>query len=224
MKCKMLIPKRNYTKIYEDYEKSLFSKYERKDWVTQLIDTDSLVYELLRNSIEEMFYRTSGYLQGLEFENCYLLSKEALKKQIQKSIRKNQLCFFEINTKNNDEILRKCKSRLISNLHNLFDANRLINVINLHYWLMDDVCQNYEIDFNILDLRKILKNNEQKVINSLIMLVENYEINFIEIYDLSEKLDIDLFSLLNSNIINEYMSFSKKKDNQVIINFESEVA
>src|SRR5574344_1348260 len=87
MQKRMSIPiRRNYNEIWRDFKISYFKDYKKEEWLSELININSFTYELCKDDVERLFLSTGGYFGVLDFEGCYLLAKEVLKKQLLKNI------------------------------------------------------------------------------------------------------------------------------------------
>lgn len=198
----------------------LFSSFTKDQWLLELTNIDSTIYLLVKEEVEELFYKLGGYLTYLDFDSCYQLAVEITKNQINKSIKENKKCFFEV--KNNDNLLvyKKVKERLVNNIKNLFDYKRKINVSNFEILLMDEIYENYEIDFTIRDLQKLIIIKPELVIDNIIKLANNFELTIIEIEELGEKLDIDFSNIVNLDLNLELKNLKKAVNNQIYFDFE----
>jgi len=198
----------------------LFSSFTKDQWLLELTNIDSTIYLLVKEEVEELFYKLGGYLTYLDFDSCYQLAVEITKNQINKSIKENKKCFFEV--KNNDNLLvyKKVKERLVNNIKNLFDYKRKINVSNFEILLMDEIYENYEIDFTIRDLQKLIIIKPELVIDNIIKLANNFELTIIEIEELGEKLDIDFSNIVNLDLNLQFKNLKKAVNNQIYFDFE----
>ena len=105
MQKRMSIPiQRNYNEIWKDFQISYFKDYTKEKWLNELLDINSFTYELCKDDVERLFLSTGGYFGVLDFEGCYLLAKEVLKKQLLKNIYKKRVCFFEKNVLTNQDV------------------------------------------------------------------------------------------------------------------------
>lgn len=198
----------------------LFSSFTKDQWLLELTNIDSTIYLLVKEEVEELFYKLGGYLTYLDFDSCYQLAVEITKNQINTSIKENKKCFFEV--KNNDNLLvyKKVKERLVNNIKNLFDYKRKINVSNFEILLMDEIYENYEIDFTIRDLQKLIIIKPELVIDNIIKLANNFELTIIEIEELGEKLDIDFSNIVNLDLNLQFKNLKKAVNNQIYFDFE----
>ena len=198
----------------------LFSSFTKDQWLLELTNIDSTIYLLVKEEVEELFYKLGGYLTYLDFDSCYQLAVEITKNQINKSIKENKKCFFEV--KNNDNLLvyKKVKERLVNNIKNLFDYKRKINVSNFEILLMGEIYENYEIDFTIRDLQKLIIIKPELVIDNIIKLANNFELTIIEIEELGEKLDIDFSNIVNLDLNLQFKNLKKAVNNQIYFDFE----
>ena len=221
MKNKISIPTRDdYNKIWKDFKISFFESYTKEKWLSELIDINSFSYELMKEDVEKLFISTGGYFEVLDFESCFLLSKEILKKQLLKSLYKKKVCFFEKNVVNNQDIYRKIVQRLTNLIYNLFDIKRTNNIINLQIWIIDEVYQNYEIDFAVvLDVEKLSKNEPAKLIFAINKLLNNYDLDYEELIEITHKYNIDSSNFYILNFTNQFRNLRKTSNNQIIIDF-----
>ncbi|MFW2565104.1 hypothetical protein ACN5O4_00805 [Aliarcobacter butzleri] len=222
MQYRMSIPiQRDYNKIWEDFKISFFESYPKEKWREELIDINSTTYEFIKDDVENLFHATGGYLLYLDFESLYKLATEITVSQILKNISKNKKCFFERDNINNLDKYYLIKQRICNNCKNVFDKNRKINVVFLQTMIMDTIYENYEVDFTIIDIEKLSKNEPSKLIFAINALLNNYELNYDEVLDILVKYNINLSNL---NLFNQFRYLRKSANNQIIIDFESKVA
>lgn len=200
----------------------LFNSFTKNDWIKELTDVDSNLYLLIKEEVEEFFYKTGGYLTYLDFEACYNLAVEATIRQVKKSIRKKKKCFFENNHNCNDLIYYKIKQRLLNNIKNLFDLNRKINVLNVETWIINNIYENFEIDTTLWELEKLSISNSEIIIDNIIKLAKSFEIALTEVEELSLKLDIDTSNFNELNLSLQFKNFRKDANNQTYLSFEIE--
>ena len=200
----------------------LFNSFTRNDWIEELTNVDSNLYFLIKEEVEEFLYNTGGYLTYLHFEACYQLAVEATIEQVKKSIRKNKKCFFEIENNDNSLIYKKIKERLLSNIRNLFDKKRKINVLNIDLLIMDNIYESYEIDTTLWDLKKLVNSNPQIIIDNIIKLANSFEITLSEIDELGEKLNMDFSAIPELNLSLQFRNLRKDANNQSFFVFEIE--
>lgn len=226
MKNRISIPTRDdYNRIWKDFKISFFGSYRREKWISELMDINSVSYELMKEDVEKLFISTGGYFEVLDFESCYLLSKEILKKQLLKNSYKKKVYFFEKNVENNHDVYRKIVQRLTNLIYNLFDIKRTTNIINLQIWIIDEVYQNYEIDFNIEDIKKILCIEPEKLISVIYLLLNSFELETDELIEICEKYNINKSNFSSYYFSEQFRILKKESNNQIFINFdESEVA
>jgi hypothetical protein len=218
--------KKNYPKyfLYDtkiwNINQMLFNSFTKNDWIKELTNVDSNLYFLAKEEIEEFFYNTGGYLTLLDFESCYILAIDATSRQVRKSIKKNKKYFFEIENNNNLLIYKKIKERLLSNLKNLFDKKRRINVLNIDLWLMDNIYESYELDTTtLLDLKKLVNSDPQIIISNIIKLANNFEITVMEIEELGEKLNMNFSTIPELNLSMQSRNLRKNVNNQTYFSF-----
>lgn len=214
----------NYNKNRNNYQISfLFNSFTRNDWIEELTNIDSNLYFLVKEEVEKFFHNTRGYLTYLDFESCYKLAVEATIRQVKKSIRRKKKCFFEIENNDNSLIYKKIKERLLSNIRNLFDKKRKINVLNIDLLIMDNIYENYEIDTTLWDLRKLVNSNPQIIIDNIIKLANSFEITLSEIDELGEKLNMDFSAIPELNLSLEFRNLKKAANNQLYLYFNEEL-
>lgn len=220
MPFKINLFKENYNQNRSKNQFSfLFNSFTKSDWIKELTDVDSNLYFFIKEEVEEFFYNTGGYLTYLDFESCYKLAVEATIRQVKKSIRRKKKCFFEIENNDNSLIYKKIKERLLSNIRNLFDKKRKINVLNIDLLIMDNIYENYEIDTTLWDLRKLVNTNPQIIIDNIIKLANSFEITLTEIAELGEKLNMDFSAIPELNLSLEFRNLRKHANNQAFFVF-----
>lgn len=201
----------------------LFNSFTKNDWIKELTNVDSNLYVLIGEEVEEFFYKTGGYLAYLDFEACYKLAVERTILQIRYSIYRNKKIFFENNHNCNDLTYYKIKQRLRNNLINLFDPNRKINVLNIDFWLMDNIYESYEIDTTLWDLKKLVNSDPQIIISNIIKLSKSFQITLIEIDELGKKLDLDFSNIPELNLSLQFRNVRKNlATNQTYFSFFDE--
>lgn len=215
---------RNYNELLQDFQISLFSTYTKDKWFEELTNSNSITLELLKDDVESLFYKTGGYLDLFYFDDCYLQSKKILANQIYKSISKNRVCFFEQNTKTTKDIYLKVVQRLTNNLYNLFDIKRRTNIINLQTWIIDEIYQHSEIGFILADIKKIANKEPLKLISAIYALLNTFELKTDELIEICEKYDIDKSNFSTYYFSIQFKSLKKQSNNQIVIDFESEIA
>lgn len=198
--------------------------FTRKDWIEELTNIDSITYLLIKEEVEELFYNTGNYLNYLDFDSVYKLAVEVTKAQVEKSIKKNKKCFFQIQNNDNLLIYKKIKERLVNNIKNLFDSKRKTNVLNFEILIIDKIYENHEIDFTIRDLQKLAKNEPKLIIEHIKTLANNFELTIIEIEDISEKLDLNLSHIIDSCLLSPFINLKKAiNNNQLYLDFNEEL-
>lgn len=223
MQNTMPIPsQRNYNKIWGDFKISYFKEYKKEEWINELLDINSFTYELCKDDVERLFLSTGGYFGVLDFEGCYLLAKEVLKKQLLKNIYKKRVCFFEKNVLTNQDVYIKIVQRLTNLIYNLFDAKRKNNVINVQIWILDKIYENYEIDFNVEDIKKIAYKKPEELISSIFLLLNNFELEVDELIEICEKYNIDKSNFNNYYFSEQFRILKKQSNNQIFIDFYDE--
>lgn len=223
MQNRMFIPiDRNYNEIWKDFQISYFKDYTKEKWLNELLDINSFTYELCKDDVERLFLSTGGYFGVLDFEGCYLLAKEVLKKQLLKNIHKKRICFFEKNVLTNQDVYIKIVQRLTNLIYNLFDEKRKNNVINLQIWILDKIYENYEIDFNVEDIKKIAYKKPEELISSIFLLLNNFELDADELIEICEKYNIDKSNFNNYYFSEQFRFLRKQSNNQVFIDFSEE--
>ena len=223
MQKRMSIPiQRNYNEIWKDFQISFFKDYTKEKWLNELLDINSFTYELCKDDAERLFLSTGGYFGVLDFEGCYLLAKKVLKKQLLKNIHKKRICFFEKNVLTNQDVYIKIVQRLTNLIYNLFDEKRKNNVINLQIWILDKIYENYEIDFNVEDIKKIAYKKPEELISSIYLLLNNFELDADELIEICEKYNIDKSNFNNYYFSKQFKILKKQSDNQIFIDFYDE--
>ena len=214
----------DYNKNWLDFKISLFGSYTKEKWRKELVDINSDFYEFIKDEAEELFYKTGGYLKYLDFESIYKLAVEITASQVVKNISKNKKCFFERDNINNNDKYYLIKQRVCNNCKNVFDTNRKINIVFLQKMILDEIYENYEVDFSVIDIQKISKYEPKKLIFAINTLLNNYDLSCEEAIELTEKYNLDK-SNFNNYYFNEQFRFLRKQSNsQVFIDFDMEVA
>ena len=202
----------------------LFSTFTKKDWLVELTNIDSTTYIFVKEEVEELFFNTGNYLNNLDFDSCYSLSKEITSIQVKKNVKRNKKCFFEVEDNDNSLIYKKIKERLVSNLRNLFDSKRKTNILNFEIWIIDNIYENHEIDFTIRDLKKLAKEKPKLIIEHIRTLANNFELTVDEIKELSKKLDINLSHIIESDLSSQFKYLRKSTiNNQLYLDFNEEL-
>ena len=214
----------DYNKNWLDFKISLFESYTKVKWRKELVDINSNFYEFIKDEVEELFYKTGGYIKYLDFESIYRLSIEVTASQVLKNISKNKKCFFERDNINTLDKYYLIKQRICNNCKNVFDTNRKINIVFLQKMILDEIYENYEVDFSVIDIQKISKYEPKKLIFAINTLLNNYDLSCEEAIELTEKYNLDK-SNFNNYYFNEQFGFLRKQSNsQVFIDFDMEVA
>lgn len=212
----------DYNKNWLDFKISLFGSYTKEKWRKELVDINSDFYEFIKDEAEELFYKTGGYLKYLDFESIYRLSIEVTASQVLKNISKNKKCFFERDNINNNDKYYLIKQRVCNNCKNVFDTNRKINVVFLQTMILDEIYENYEVDFAVLDVEKLLKNEPSKLILAINLLLKNYDLSHEEAVELTEKYNIDKSNFSSYYFSKQFKILKKQSDNQIFIDFYQE--
>ncbi len=212
----------DYNKNWLDFKISLFGSYTKEKWRKELVDINSDFYEFIKDEAEELFYKTGGYLKYLDFESIYRLSIEVTASQVLKNISKNKKCFFERDNINNNDKYYLIKQRVCNNCKNVFDTNRKINVVFLQTMILDEIYENYEVDFAVLDVEKLLKNEPSKLILAINLLLKNYDLSHEEAVELTEKYNIDKSNFNNYYFNEQFKILKKQSNNQIFIDFYDE--
>lgn len=210
----------DYNKNWLDFKISLFESYTKVKWRKELVDINSNFYEFIKDEVEELFYKTGGYIKYLDFESIYRLSIEVTASQVLKNISKNKKCFFERDNINTLDKYYLIKQRICNNCKNVFDKNRKINVVFLQTMIMDTIYENYEIDFTIIDIQKISKYEPNKLIFAINLLLKNYDLSHEEALELSEKYNIDKSNFSSYYFSEQFKILKKQSNNQIFIDFE----
>jgi hypothetical protein len=217
MKNKISIPTgKDYNEIWRDFKISFFSSFTNEKWIEELIDINSITYEFIKEDVENLFYSTGGYLQYLNFESIYRLSIEVTASQVLKNISKNKKCFFERDNLDNKHYL--IVQRICNNARNVFDSKRKINVISLQSMIMDTIYENYEVD-SFIDIEKLSKNEPAKLIFAINSLLNNYDLNYDEVLDISVKYNIDSSNFYILNFADQLKNLIKLPNKQIVIDF-----
>jgi hypothetical protein len=223
MKNKISIPTgKDYNEIWRDFKISFFSSFTNEKWIEELIDINSITYEFIKEDVENLFYSTGGYLKYLDFESIYRLSIEVTASQVLKNISKNKKSFFERD--NLDYKYYLIVQRICNNIRNVFNSKRKINVISLQSMIMDTIYENYEVDFTVIDIEKLSKNEPAKLIFAINSLLNNYDLNYDEVLDISVKYNIDSSNFYILNFAEQLKNLKKTSANQIEIDFYMEVA
>lgn len=206
----------------------LFQNFSKEEWIEeQLSSTDSAFFEIIREEVEEFYYKIIKNNQSvLHFDDMYSLAKQVTINQIQKSVTKNKKCFFEdkINDKDTSMYYYRIKSRLLNNLRNLHQP-RKINVLDVPHLIISDVYTNYEIEFIIgTDIQKIAIKEPSKLIFAINSLLNNYDLSYDEAVEISQKYNIDSSNFYILNFANQFKNLKKESNNQIVIDFYMEVA
>lgn len=212
----------DYNKNWLDFKISLFGSYTKEKWRKELVDINSDFYEFIKDDVEELFYKTGGYIKYLDFESIYRLSIEVTASQVLKNISKNKKCFFERDNINNTDKYYLIKQRVCNNCKNVFDKNRKINVVFLQTMIIDKIYQNYEEDLTILDIQKLSKNEPTKLVFAINTLLNNYDLSSEEAIELSQKYNISLSNFNILNFANQFKNLKKESNNQIVIDFYQE--
>lgn len=214
----------DYNQNWLDFKISLFESYTKEKWRKELVDINSDFYEFIKDDAEELFYKTGGYLKYLDFESVYKLAVEITASQILKNLKKQKNCFFERDNINNTDKYYLIKQRVCNNCKNVFDTNRKINVVFLQTMILDEIYENYEVDFAVLDVEKLLKNEPSKLVLAINSLLNNYDLTYEEALELSEKYNIDKSNFSSYYFSEQFRILKKQSNSQVFIDFNMEVA
>ncbi|NCB14119.1 MAG: hypothetical protein EOM78_21230 [Erysipelotrichia bacterium] len=212
----------DYNKNWLDFKISLFGSYTKEKWRKELVDINSDFYEFIKDEAEELFYKTGGYIKYLDFESIYKLAVEITASQILKNLKKQKNCFFERDNINTLDKYSLIKQRICNNCKNVFDKNRKINVVFLQTMIMDTIYENYEIDFTIIDIEKLSKNEPSKLVLAINSLLNNYDLTYEEALELSEKYNIDKSNFSSYYFSKQFKILKKQSDNQIFIDFYQE--
>ena len=197
----------------------LYSTFTKNDWMKELSNSNSNFYILVKEEVEEFFFRTKGFLNYLDFESTYSLAVEITVNQIRKSIIKQKKCFFEKKL-NYIGIWNILKQRLLNNIKNLFDKKRKINLLNIEYLLLNDLYRNYENDLVIWNLQNIAKSNPHIIVEIIKDFLKSSELTTDEIIELGEKIDMNFSKLITSDL-----TISKKSvNNELFFIIDNKVA
>lgn len=222
-----LISLANFSRDKNKYQ-FLFENFSKKEWIEeQLSNTDSAFFEIIREEVEEFYYKVIKHnnLSILSFDDLYSLAKYITVNQIQNSLKRKKRCFFidKNNDKNTSMYYIKIKSRLINNIRNLYQP-RKINVLDVPYMIISDIYKNYEIDFTIGDIQKIAIKEPSKLIFAINALLNNYDLSYAEAVEISQKYNIDSSNFLVFDFYNQFKNLKKESNDQIVIDFYMEVA
>ncbi len=96
--------------------------------------------------------------------------------------------------------------------------------MNIQVCIIDDIYQNYEIDFTVLDIQRIANTEPSKLISAIYILLNNFELATDELIEICEKYNIPISNFSSFYFSFEFNCLKKMSNNQIIIDFESEVA
>ena len=88
--------------------------------------------------------------------------------------------------------------------------------------IMDTIYENYEIDFTIIDIEKLSKNEPTKLVFAINTLLNNYDLSSEEAIELSQKYNISLSNFNILNFANQFQYLKKSVNNQIFIDFYDE--
>ncbi len=154
MSEKMSIPiQRDYNKIWKDFQIEKIKSISKDNLMVELLNSDSWIYELMRDDAISLFLNTSGYInKKFSTDDLYTLGVDTTTRQISKR------CFFS-EIENTELILRKIKSRIVNNIRNYFSPLRKVNYKNMnqHLYFTEEHTESFEEILDELDLQKIDK-------------------------------------------------------------------
>lgn len=212
----------DYNKNWLDFKISLFGSYTKEKWRKELVDINSDFYEFIKDDVEELFYKTGGYIKYLDFESIYKLAVDITASQILKNLKKQKNCFFERDNINTLDKYYLIKQRICNNCKNVFDKNRKINVVFLQTMIIDKIYQNYEVDFSVIDIQKISKYEPSKLILAINLLLNNFELDADELIEICEKYNIDKSNFTSYYFSEQFRILKKQSNNQIFIDFYQE--
>ena len=98
------------------------------------------------------------------------------------------------------------------------------NIVNFEIWIIDDIYENHEIDFTVRDLKKLAKEEPKLIVEHIRTLANNFELSIIEIEDISEKLNISLSHIIESDLSSQFKHLRKSiNNNQLYLDFNEEL-
>ena len=114
--------------------------------------------------------------------------------------------------------------RICNNCKNVFNINRKTNIISLQSMIMDTIYENYEVDFTVIDIEKLSKNEPAKLVFAINKLLNNYDLDYEELVEITQKYNIDSTNFYILNFENQFKNLRKLSNNQIVIDFYMEVA
>lgn len=152
MSEKMSIPiQRDYNKIWKDFQIEKIKSISKDNLMVELLNSDSWIYELMRDDAISLFLNTSGYInKKFSTDDLYTLGVDTTTRQISKR------CFFS-EIENTELILRKIKSRIVNNIRNFFSPSRKTNYLNInqYFFTIEEDSEAFEKILDEIDLKKI---------------------------------------------------------------------
>lgn len=228
MKIKLsdLLTKNNtFAFIYQDSEISKDKIFE------ELSKEDSLVYELLKEEVFLLFYKTGNfipyklkYLKDSIYTECISITV----RQIRKSIYKSQVFFMKGYAKEHtiEDILRLIKNRLVNNLKTVVTTNK-----DLFYYqnmIISDVYEykNIELDSYLIDkdILKLIQKDIELVKKTLHCMLKDFQISVSEVNYLMTKFNFNI-KIDNAYIGSEMIKFTSSSGssiNQSYLSFDDE--
>lgn len=153
MQDRMSIPIRgNYNELFKDYQIGKIKSISKNDLISELKNSDSWIYELMKDDAISLFLNTGGYInRKFSTDDLYKLGVNTTIEQIKKKY------FFNLKTKDNTSIINKIRSRITNNIKNYFSPLRKINYqhIEQYFYQIEDYNQPFERIIDELDLQKI---------------------------------------------------------------------
>lgn len=154
MQYRMSLPiQRDYNKIWEDFQIQKIKSMSKDDLIIELQNSESWIYELMKNDVISLFLNTGGYIsKKFSTDDLYALGVDITIKQISKR------CFFS-EIEDYDLILKKLKSRVVNNIRNYFSPLRKVNYKNMnqYFYFTEELIETFEEILDEIDLQKIDK-------------------------------------------------------------------
>ena len=82
--------------------------------------------------------------------------------------------------------------------------------------------KNYEIDFSVEDIKKIANKKPEKLISSIYLLLNNFELEVDELIEICEKYNIDKSNFTSYYFSEQFKILKKQSNNQIFIDFYDE--
>ena len=85
---------------------------------------------------------------------------------------------------------------------------------------MDEIYENYEIDFTVRDLQKLANNEPELIIKHSKKLVINFELTITEVEELEEKLHINLSNIIELDLSLQLRNLGIASNSQLYLIFD----